>query len=389
MPQVFITDAQERKALAVVRSLGKKGITVTAGEETRFATTFFSKYCKNHVVYPSPKKKPSEFRKYMLNQVKRKEFDLLLPLDDEAIIEIVKNKKEFSKHTVVPYPKYGKLMKAMDKEQTVRIAMENNICCPETYFVNKIAELEDMKAGLPYPVVIKPRRSYGARGITLCKSEEELISKYEKVYREFGPALIQEYIPSGGEIGVYTLFNFDSEPRALTVQKRIRSYPVSGGPSTLRETVKRPELVETAFELLKALDWQGLAMVEFRIDSRDHKPKLMEINPRFWGSLQLSILAGVDFPYLLYKMAIGGDVEPALNYKEGVRCRWLLPGDILHFLSAPSKVKNIPEFLKFGNTNYDILSCEDPGPTLGFMLATLRYLFNREMWKFVIRSPLK
>ena len=135
---------------------------------------------------------------------------------------------------------------------------------------------------------------------------------------------------------------------------------------------------------LKIMGWVGVAMVEFRVDSRDNVPKLMEVNPRFWGSLQLSILSGVDFPYLLYKMLTEGDVEPRMNYKENVECRWMLPGDILWFLSAPNKLKTIPEFLKF-NTNYDILSLKDPGPTLGFILASLRYSLDLEMWKFVLR----
>ena len=78
------------------------------------------------------------------------------------------------------------------------------------------------------------------------------------------------------------------------------------------------------------------------------------------------------------------DIEPVFDYKEGIRCRWLLFGDILWFFSAPHKLKNLPEFFKF-NTNYDIISLEDPMPTLGFILATARYLFDKKMWKFVLR----
>ncbi|MCD6572938.1 MAG: ATP-grasp domain-containing protein, partial [Thermoplasmata archaeon] len=218
-------------------------------------------------------------------------------------------------------------------------------------------------------------------------SPEELIVKYKKVCAEYDKPLIQEYIPYGEELGVYALFNCESEPVALTVQRRIRSYPVSGGPSTFRETIKNDtskEAVEIAFKLLKAMKWIGVAMVEFRVDARDKTLKLMEVNSRFWGSLQLSILAGVDFPYLLYRMIMNEDIEPVLDYKEGVKCRWLLPGDILWFLTSPNKLKNLPEFLKF-NTNYDILSLEDPMPTLGFILATARYLFDKKMWKFVLR----
>ena len=102
--------------------------------------------------------------------------------------------------------------------------------------------------------------------------------------------LVQEYIPNGGELGVYTLFDNQSVPRALSVQRRLRSYPVSGGPSTLRETIRNDAsrlATDIAFRLLTKMQWTGVAMVEFRIDARDGMPKLMEVNPRFWGSLQL------------------------------------------------------------------------------------------------------
>ena len=146
--------------------------------------------------------------------------------------------------------------------------------------------------------------------------------------------LIQESIPRKGEaFGVSALFNKDSKLRAVFVHKRLREYPVTGGPSTLRESVKNPKVQELGLKLLKALDWVGVAMVEFKVDPRDGEPKLMEINPRFWGSLQLAILSGVDFPYLIYRMAKEGDVKPILDYKIGVRCRWMFPGDFIHFLS--------------------------------------------------------
>jgi len=121
-------------------------------------------------------------------------------------------------------------------------------------------------------------------------------------------------------------------------------------------------------------------MVEFRIDPRDGKPKLMEINPRFWGSLQLAIYSGVDFPYLLYKMAIDGDVEPVFEYKTGIKVRWLLLGDILRFLGIQNsnKLKALPEFLKFRGMGYDVLSLRDPMPALGAVLEGLKSMTLKE-----------
>ncbi|MEK7841470.1 MAG: ATP-grasp domain-containing protein, partial [Deltaproteobacteria bacterium] len=151
-----------------------------------------------------------------------------------------------------------------------------------------------------------------------------------------------------------------------------------------RESVKNDEIRDIAISLLKSLNWVGVAMVEFRVDARDGKAKLMEINPRFWGSLQLAILSGMDFPYLLYKMAVDGDVEPVWDYETGIRCRWLIPGDILHFISNPERLRLNPSF--FTRTQGDdIISAADPMPIVGRVSSVLPFLFDKEMRRLIFR----
>jgi predicted ATP-grasp superfamily ATP-dependent carboligase len=134
-------------------------------------------------------------------------------------------------------------------------------------------------------------------------------------------------------------------------------------------------------QLLKALDWFGVAMVEFKLDPRDGIPKLMEINPRFWGSLALAIAAGVNFPLLLLRMSRGEDVEPIETYQTGKMCRWLLPGDVLHFLHNSRRMNLRPSFFRFRDRNmaYDILSLEDPLPVIGRILTPLAFLYDPDM----------
>jgi predicted ATP-grasp superfamily ATP-dependent carboligase len=222
-----------------------------------------------------------------------------------------------------------------------------------------------------------------------AKNKEALYSEYLRVHQKYEFPLIQEYIPPGGvAYGVSALLNDDSEARAIFAHKRIREFPVTGGPSTLRESVWKPDLINLGFKLLKSMEWYGIAMVEFKEDPRDGIPKLMEVNPRFWGSLELSILSGVDFPYLLYRMVMDGDIRSVTTYKTGVKCRWLLPGDILHFLTNPQRFKMKPSFFNFFDKNmrYDILSFTDPGPTIGFFISFCRHLFNVKKWRYVFRK---
>lgn len=376
---VFVLDAQMRSSLAIIRSLGGKGLKVTGGEETRYATGLFSRYCRHRKVYPSAYKETGSFAEYMLDEVRANQYDVIFPVTEATVLPIVERMDEFSKYTIVPYPDYSVLSRALDKINTVKIALENGIPCPKTYFMGRYGDrgFDELAGKIEYPVVIKPGR-YGSRGAVLCESIQDFNEKCREVDAKYGSFLVQEDVPSVGVIGVYTLFNQKSRPVALTVQQRIRSYPPSGGPGTLRQTIKDQKAVDIAIRLLSAMKWTGLARVEFCIDERDGSLKLLDVSPFFWGSLQLSILAGADFPYLLYKMAVGEELEPNLDYKEGVKCRWLLPGDILWFLSSRNKLKALPSFFS-SNTADDIISLGDPGPSFGFFLALARYFSDKEM----------
>ena len=145
--------------------------------------------------------------------------------------------------------------------------------------------------------------------------------------------VIQEYIPGQG-YGFYGLFRY-GEPRAIFMHKRRREFPITGGASTSAESYYDERLKEQGIRLLSGLKWHGVAMVEMKRDERDGEYKLMEINPKFWGSLDLSIQAGVNFPYLTAKMALYGDVDPVMDYDRDVKFSWPFPQDLLHLLARP------------------------------------------------------
>ena len=378
MNRVLVTDGRSRASLAIVRSLGKRGIEVTSGEAF-WCSSFYSKYTAKKLVYPAPDKQPELFLKAIIETLKKDMYDVVMPVRDDANLILAKHKNELSRFTRIPIADYDTLMKGRDKAQTLKVAMDNGIPCPQTYFIECDDDLKGILDKLKYPTVIKPHRSSGSRGIKYVQSPKELLQAYSEVKNQYGETMLQEFIPQGGAYGVSMLFNC-GEPRAIFTHKRLREYPNSGGPSTLRESIKFPKIEGYATALLEALDWHGVAMVEFRIDSRDGKPKLMEINPRFWGSLPLAIYAGVDFPYLLYKMAMDGDVEPVFEYKTGVKVRWLLLGDILWYLGlgVQNKLKELPAFLRFWGTGYDVLSLRDPMPALGAIIEGLKSMTSKE-----------
>jgi predicted ATP-grasp superfamily ATP-dependent carboligase len=423
--RVLVTDGHFRKTLAVVRSLGRKGVEVTVGERTFLNTAFFSKYCSGRILYPSPRRHPGPFIDFLLRDIKKNRYACLFPMEEETLRLVSKYRSEISRHTYLLVPEFEKIEFVRDKGNLVRFAEAHGIPVPRTFYsppapsMPRSAGLRTgltpphqgggKKGGLPevalpldgggeggsvnfsdisVPAVIKPRISSGSFGIVYVQKKEDLAASYQSVHDRYPFPLIQEYIPDGGgTFGLSALFDEQSHVKAAFVHKKLRMYPIQGGPSTLREGVDHPGVMELGLSLLKALNWVGIAMVEFKVDPRDGVPKLMEVNPRFWGSLQLAIFSGVDFPYLILKMAKGERFEPLLHYETGKRCRWLLFGDILHFVNNPGRLHLRPSFFRFfePNTCDDILSREDPLPLLGAAATFFTFLYDPEMKRFLER----
>ncbi|MBN2255243.1 MAG: ATP-grasp domain-containing protein [Deltaproteobacteria bacterium] len=379
---VFITDGHWRKSLAAVRALGREGLSVTVGESTRIATAVFSRYCRHSVVYPSPLSQPEKFIDALEYELSRHPCRMVLPMEDETTGLVSQHRSRLSKYAYIPVVSHEKYRLASRKDAVLKIAREIGIPVPETWFIDDPSRIDRIKDSLPYPVVIKPRVGSGAVGIVYSNNADELTAHYLNVCRRFPNPLIQERLPQEGPgYGVSLLFDEKGTVKASFVHKRLREYPVTGGASTFRESTRHDEIRDMAVALMKKLEWFGVAMVEFKIDHRDGTPRLMEINPRFWGSLHLSIIAGVNFPCLLYRLSKGETFDPVERYTLGVRCRWMLPGDILHFIYNRRRASLIPDFFNFTdrNTSYDILSLSDPMPVLGRLMTPLTFLYDPDM----------
>jgi len=387
----LITDASTREALAVIRSLGKKGIEVWASDSTCFNAGFLSRYCRHKVLYPPPETSKTKFVKSMLGLVKRERFDLLIPVTDFTVVPCSEYKEDFEKYVRVAAPDYETLLKAFDKAQTIQIAAQHNIRHPRTFIIEEIECIKKIAKEIRYPAVIKPRmRVIWARdrAMTLkvthrnyARDRSDLVDKYSQIVTTLERLGVSGYLPmvqeyaAGEGYGVEVLMH-NLDPLALFMHRRLREYPISGGASTLRESVMDERLMKLGVELLKAMKWDGVAMVEFKVDKANFESTLMEVNGRFWGSLALAIAAGVDFPYLVYKIAVQGEHANPPEYKKGVKQRWLIPGDLLWLVSsmlfAEDKFRSVEKFIESFTIPDDIITLNDPAPTLGALVNVLR-----------------
>ena len=366
--RVLVTDAETKTSLAIIRSLGAAGYYVATTGHSRLPRSFLSRHCARlHRVCPA-REDADRFAYDIHCILDAHRYDVLLPVVDESMFAVSRHRAVIEPLTQLPIAPHDALRRAHDKQATLALARECGVGVPRTWTPADPAELDAIASDVSYPVVIKPRKSAGARGLWYAQSAEALQVGYRfdagggDVF-DFGAPLIQEQIP-GDVHDVCVLFTRGKLRAALT-QRRIWVYPLTGGWGVVNETTDEPDLIDLACRLLERLRWHGVAQVEFKRDVRDNVPKLMEINPRFWGTLHLAIMAGMNFPHLLCEMAVNADTLRTPEYRRGlvfVRCG---SGLVANLLLRRPRLRTIKDLrLLLQNPVVTDLSWRDPVPDL-------------------------
>lgn len=368
MRPIITTNTDDHIGLAVIRSLGRNNVDFQVVSKTKETLGWYSRYCRNKAVQPF---EMNFFTKLTSN-------DIIFPMIEDTMLLLLKNKSDLKCH--LGFADYQTIQKARDKSLLTQHAIEQKIPCPKTFFFTKPQDIDSFRSEIDFPIVLKPSRGSGGKGIQFINSPDRFPEITEQYIIENGPVLIQEKIPFKTKYTVGALCNREHELRRICIIKELRNYPIETGQACYVETVHYPRLAELTEKLLESLDFYGIADIDFVIDERDNQPKLMEVNPRFWGSMQVAINAGVDFPILLLRMLEEGDIEKSLSYKTGVRCRYALFNDLFRLIKLLQsevpfyyKRKAAADFLRFHeDQGYYIFSRDDILPLLG--LANIRLL---------------
>lgn len=346
---VLVLDGEARAALAVVRSLGRAGLRVIVASESVCSLAGSSRFCDHNVRCHSPFDELGLFAKNIIDLINRENAGVLIPVTDASTYAVLKYQHLFANKAAIPINSFERYWAASNKIALLKRAAQLDIPFPSTVFIDNASgqSLQQNLSKIKFPVIIKPQASiqpYGNRirktGVRFAKSQNELIRIISTDKSFTMPYMLQEVV-SGDGIGIFAFCN-EGEIICAFSHRRIREKPPWGGISVLCEsTPADPLALESANKLLKALNWSGIAMVEFKRDNaRNSIPVLMEINARFWGSLQLAINAGVDFPLYLYHQLQKAPLRSINSFKAS-KSRWLL-GDLDHLLICLKTTANHP-----------------------------------------------
>jgi predicted ATP-grasp superfamily ATP-dependent carboligase len=326
---VLVADAPSNANLAVVRSLGRRGIPVgVCGFEGEFNLSFHSRYAQERLVLPSPSRDPAGFFAGLQALLTTGKYPVLFPTTERTIQIVAARRAELPAWVKVPIASTASIETALDKEATVSLAARVGVPTPRTWCPSGSDALGAAPRDLRYPVIVKPRQTnflggdgrLHKAGYAMVAEPAGLARAYAEIDRAVPRPLVQEIVAGEGA-GIFSIWD-QGRPLAWFAHRRLREEDPRGGRASAAISVAcEPRLRAWAERLLGALGWHGVAMVEFKVDPRSGAAWLMEINGRFWGSLALALAAGADFPYWLYRLAVGEPLDGALDYQVGVVAR--------------------------------------------------------------------
>lgn len=350
MARVLVLDAELKTMLAVIRSLGKRGIQVVAVSQGKMGG-YFSKYCWKRIdLSDFPENVKSEAIKRIIEIDK---INSIFAHLETTILSAAKLAEETKAKIIAPPIDTLKFL--TDKYKVIKLAENLGIKVPKTRVVCKDEDISTVTEDFDFPFIAKTATEInlppgpGSRYI-LVKDKKDL-EIFKKFIDKNNKVLVQEYVTGHG-CGIGGLF-YNGKPVAVGGHKRLREAFKTGGPSTLAVSYIDKKALKFSLDLMKELKYSGFGMVEFKI-SEDGEPYLMEINPRIWGTFPLYIKSGLDLPYLAYKLFVEEDFgvldENYLNgFREGVKILYLLE-DLKAIASQHSSKLEI-----FSNVIKDIL----------------------------------
>ncbi|AFH50184.1 Putative ATP-grasp enzyme [Ignavibacterium album JCM 16511] len=370
---VLLTNGWDRIAYNVLRGLAKENLKIAFGTDNLLGMGYYSRLTTAKFIHHNYKISESLFIEDLLEAFEKFKPEVYIPTGEEIFV-VSRNIESIRKSGVlIPISDINTLESLNNKTISFRIAESTGVPVPETIIPNSEKDIVEFVSKVGLPVIIKKGWSRSAVGV--CKIYKKNFSDIQTILNkynlEYGKFIVQKFV-NGETYGVSVLMN-QGDVRAVFTHKRLRERIRTGGPSTLRMSTTNSLLENYAVKLFSSVKFHGVAMIEFKYDEKSGNAWFIECNPRFWGSVGLAINSGVNFPYLLYRMAVDGDVESVKDYEKGVVVEWWL-GDKLaqlkNFLSFNGSLK-----IKLNSKNIDYFDDfykDDPIPFFAWIYLLIR-----------------
>lgn len=321
-----VLQASYANGVGIARDLGVRGVPCACLDPDPRALGTFSRYAFA-ICCPDPVDDEEGFLA-ALEEFGRTlpQKGVMFPTHDEYVWAVARNASRLEAYFHIPFSRWDVMQAVADKEQQLRAAQRVDVAVPITAYVSTAEDAAEAARTVPFPAIFKPseRTALGRRlhlRFLRLETAEDLLAAWERA-GEYGKVLVQEIVP-GGDDQLYTLGSYldaRSRPLAVFTGRKLRQHPPSLGEARLAESVWVDEVAEAGLRLLVELDYHGVSQVEFKLDRRDNRYKLMEVNARHWSWHTLATASGVDLTYAAYCDAIG---RPFITRRQVDGRRWI------------------------------------------------------------------
>jgi protein-tyrosine-phosphatase/predicted ATP-grasp superfamily ATP-dependent carboligase len=376
---VLVLGDDTRSFLAVVRSLGRRGLGVEAAPFDFASPALRSKYLRAVHRLPPYSITPQGWLEEMARILAAGRYDLIVPLDERSIIPLMAHREDLGGEDLPSAPRVLPGQAAFetffDKQATRDCAAACGVPLARGRPLRPDDDARGLIAEFGLPLVLKPRRSYRIenlaqrRGVRIVPSEAALDGALAMI-EDAQDHIVEEGLPGFG-IGL-SLLAKGGAVGPVFQHRRLHEPPSGGGSSYRVSMAPEAELVRWASAMAERAKLEGPAMFEFKRDPETGDTRLLEVNARFWGSLPLAVAAGVDFPWLVYRQLVLGEAPGETAYRVPCYSRSITAD--LHYLrerlSRPgSSGSAVPAALGILRTmlpreGQDSFSWRDPLPAL-------------------------
>ena len=364
---VLVLEGYCKQCLPFIRGFKEHGCEVTVLCKSKLDCGYASRLPDHKILGTCDISRPQESEAYIVDLIKTGEFDMVFPAFEFSARILSHNKEELSKYAII-YSNDAEIFdRANDKNAVMKVCMDNGIPCPHTLFGVKKPEDVSMQ-GLKYPIIIKPRRSYGGRGFHPFDNEEQLKEYVEVNKIDLEDYVVQERIPAdciGLSCNAFVDRNGDIKSCFSYVCKHM--FPEVGGTSTLNALIDRPDVKETCAKLLKKMNVRGVVGVDIMVDSRDNVGKVIEINVRPAHAITIGFISGFDMCRQILEDAYGLPVTEYNTIRTDF-CLRIGQTDMLWFLSSPDRFKKSPRRMGYKKVYEQMFYWDDPMPWFAFLL---------------------
>ena len=367
---ILVLEGYCKQCLPFIRGFKEFGCEVSLLCGTKLDCGYASRLPDHKILGVCDLHKPEESEKYIVELVKTGKFDMVFPPFEFSARILAHHKEELSKYAIIYANDKDVFDRANNKEEVMRVCMENGIPCPKTFF--GVENIDDIDDKIQFPVIIKPHSMYGARGFHLFHTADEMREYVKEKQIDLKGYVIQEYIPSGSRLmggNVMIDRNGDIKSSYLYVCEHI--YPEEGGTSTLNGVLVRPDISENCDKLVKLMKLQGEMGVDLMLDVRDNVGKVIEINPRPVHGIALGFIAGINHAQQILEDAFGCEVTPMQVTKPKAASR-IGQTDILWFLSAKDRFKRLSFRLGYKPVKEQMFFWDDPMPWFAFLWSGIK-----------------